>query len=152
MPFRRTLSLRNSGAGYKTTFPNFSLYHATKWGIEGFVDTVAQEVAPFNITFTLVEPGATKTDFGRSLVSPPITELYDRTPAGDVRRAIASGAFAISGDAAKMSDAILRAAEQTPAPRRLALGSDAYQFMHADLSRRLADLEAQRDIAFSGDA
>jgi NAD(P)-dependent dehydrogenase (short-subunit alcohol dehydrogenase family) len=44
--------------------PGFSLYHATKWGIEGFVEAVAKEVEPFGIRFTLVEPGPTGTNFG----------------------------------------------------------------------------------------
>ncbi|MDT8872005.1 hypothetical protein RAA17_14835 [Komagataeibacter rhaeticus] len=40
----------------------------------------------------------------------------------------------------------------TPAPRRLALGSDAYRLMHAALAARIAQLEAQKDIALSTDA
>ena len=42
-----------SSEGGQIAYPNFSLYHATKWGIEGFVESVAQEVAPFGIEFTL---------------------------------------------------------------------------------------------------
>lgn len=49
------------------TYPGFSLYHATKWGIEGVVEAVAQEVEPFGIRFTLVEPGPTGTNFGAGL-------------------------------------------------------------------------------------
>jgi NAD(P)-dependent dehydrogenase (short-subunit alcohol dehydrogenase family) len=37
-------------------YPNFSVYHATKWGIEGFVEAVAQEAAPFQIACMIVEP------------------------------------------------------------------------------------------------
>ena len=39
------------------------MYHATKWGIEGFVESVAQEVVPFAIGMTLVEPGGARTEF-----------------------------------------------------------------------------------------
>ena len=62
--------LQVSSEGGQVTYPNFSLYHATKWGIEGFVETVAKEVAPFGIELTIVEPGPTKTDFGKGLVAP----------------------------------------------------------------------------------
>ena len=63
--------LQVSSEGGQIAYPAFSLYHATKWGIEGFVEAVAQEVAPFGITFTLAEPGPTRTDFGAKIVSPP---------------------------------------------------------------------------------
>jgi NAD(P)-dependent dehydrogenase (short-subunit alcohol dehydrogenase family) len=56
-----------SSEGGQIAYPSFSLYHATKWGIEGFVEAVAQEVAPFGIAFTLVEPGPTGTNFAAGL-------------------------------------------------------------------------------------
>jgi NAD(P)-dependent dehydrogenase (short-subunit alcohol dehydrogenase family) len=60
--------LQVSSEGGQITYPGFSLYHATKWGIEGYVEAVAKEVAPFGIAFTLVEPGPTGTNFGAGLV------------------------------------------------------------------------------------
>jgi len=56
-----------SSEGGQIAYPNFSLYHATKWGIEGFVEAVRQEVAAFGIDFLLVEPGPTATQFGAGL-------------------------------------------------------------------------------------
>lgn len=41
--------------------------------------------------------------------------------------------------------------DQHPAPRRIALGSDAFNAMHQQMGKRLADLEAQRELAFSTD-
>ena len=52
-----------SSYGGQVAFPGNSLYHATKWGIEGFVESVAQEVAPFGIGMTIVEPGGARTEF-----------------------------------------------------------------------------------------
>ena len=46
--------LQVSSAGGQTTYPNFSYYHASKWGIEGFCETVAQEVAPLGNGVTIV--------------------------------------------------------------------------------------------------
>jgi NAD(P)-dependent dehydrogenase (short-subunit alcohol dehydrogenase family) len=70
--------LQLSSAGGQTTFPNFSLYHTTKWAIEGFIEAVAQEVAHFNIEFTIVEPGVAKTNFGVSLVRAPLKRRRQR--------------------------------------------------------------------------
>jgi len=50
-----------SSYGGQVAFAGNSLYHATKWGIEGFVESVAQEVAPFGIGMTIVEPGGART-------------------------------------------------------------------------------------------
>lgn len=140
-----------SSEGGQTTYPNFSLYHASKWGIEGFVDAVAQEVAPFNIEFTLVEPGPAHTGFGANLVSPPPMAVYDNTPAGEVRRAIAQQTFPLLGDPKKMARKIIESVDRLPAPRRLVLGSQAFNNIHAALTRRLEELEAQKDIALSAD-
>jgi NAD(P)-dependent dehydrogenase (short-subunit alcohol dehydrogenase family) len=140
-----------SSEGGQIAYPNFSLYHATKWGIEGFVEAVAQEVAPFGIEFTIAEPGPSRTDFGRGLVRAPVMEVYDRTPAGDVRRAIASGAFAVSGDPDKMAQAMIDCVEASPAPRRLVMGSGSYGAIRAALLERLAGLDAQKQVALSTD-
>jgi len=141
--------LQVSSEGGQIAYPNFSLYHATKWGIEGFVEAVAQEVAPFGIEFTLVEPGPARTSFGSGLISPPPMAVYDDTPAGAVRRAVQSGAFDITGDPLKMVRAMLDVATRTPAPRRLTLGSGAYTNIYEALTSRLAALEAQKEIAHS---
>jgi NAD(P)-dependent dehydrogenase (short-subunit alcohol dehydrogenase family) len=93
--------LQVSSEGGQIAYPNFSLYHATKWGIEGFVEAVAQEVEAFNIQLTLIEPGATATDFGKSLVSPPPLEVYENTAVGAMRRAVKSGTGFTFADANK---------------------------------------------------
>jgi NAD(P)-dependent dehydrogenase (short-subunit alcohol dehydrogenase family) len=52
-----------SSYGGQVAFAGNSLYHATKWGIEGFAESVAQEVASFGIGVTIVEPGGARTEF-----------------------------------------------------------------------------------------
>jgi NAD(P)-dependent dehydrogenase (short-subunit alcohol dehydrogenase family) len=140
-----------SSEGGQMAYPSFSLYHATKWGIEGFIESVAQEVAPFGIDFLLVEPGPTGTSFGTNLVRATPSSAYESTPAGEVRRAIASGAFAVRGDAAKTVDAMIAAAEAERPELRLALGGTAFESISSALTRRLAAIEAQRDVAYSAD-
>jgi len=141
--------LQVSSEGGQIAYPNFSLYHTTKWAIEGFVESVAQEVAPFGISITLVEPGPARTGFADGLVSPPPMPEYEHTPAGDVRRAVRSGAFAIVGDPVKMVQAMIDSAAVSPAPKRLLLGREAHGRVRAALLERLAALDAQQDIAYS---
>ncbi|TWR27371.1 SDR family oxidoreductase [Mucilaginibacter pallidiroseus] len=143
--------LQLSSAGGQTTYPNFSYYHTTKWAIEGFCDTLTKEVEPFNIGVTIVEPGAHKTSFGTGMETAPVMDAYDQTPAGDVRRAVASGAFPIRGDVNKTVQAMIDVVDQNPMPKRLALGGDAYRDMRAALAGRLAELDGQKDIALASE-
>ena len=140
-----------SSEGGQIAYPGFSLYHATKWGIEGFLESVAQEVAPFGIDVIIAEPGPTNTNFGANLVHADPMDIYDDTRAGSVRRAITDGSFQIKGDAARTVAAILSAAESEKPPLRLTLGSTAYSSISQALSARLSALEAQRDVAVSAD-
>jgi hypothetical protein len=77
-------------------------------------------------------------------------DAYDNTPAS-LARGIRTSTYPSPGDPAKMAKAIIDSLEQTPAPTRLALGSDAYTYLHTALTERLADLEAQHDLAASTD-
>jgi NAD(P)-dependent dehydrogenase (short-subunit alcohol dehydrogenase family) len=113
--------------------------------------SVAQEVAPFGIDFIIVEPGPTGTNFGASLVRVAPMDVYDDTPAGAVRRAVAEGSFAINGDAARTADAMISAADRARPALRLALGSSAYNSISRTLAQRLAAIEAQREVALSAD-
>ncbi|MET0254724.1 MAG: SDR family oxidoreductase [Luteibacter sp.] len=140
-----------SSEGGQIAYPNFSLYHASKWGIEGFVEAVAQEVGPFGIDFLIVEPGPSKTDFGKGLVSPEPMAVYDPTPAGEIRRGIASGAFEIRGNPEKMARAMIETVDLDTPPHRLVLGGDAYAHIEAGLSARLDELRRQRDSAYAAD-
>ncbi len=141
-----------STMGGQATFPGGSLYHAGKWGIEGFIESVGQEVAVFNIGCTLVEPGGARTDFRyRSSRLTPKLDAYDVSPASMARRMIEEGSSVPPGDPARMVAAMIATVDQHPAPKRLALGGDAYTVMHKQLSDRLAALEAQQELAFSTD-
>ncbi|MCE0540514.1 SDR family oxidoreductase [Kineosporia rhizophila] len=143
--------LQVASEGGQIAYPNFSAYHASKWGIEGFVESVAQEVEPFGIDFTILEPGPSQTGFGAALDTAPATAVYDRTPSGDIRRALQEGGLAWV-DPGKVADAFIAVADVSPAPRRLALGSGPYQQIEDALKSRLAELQAQREVTTSVDA
>lgn len=140
-----------SSEGGQIAYPNFSLYHASKWGIEGFVEATAQEVVPFGIDFIIAEPGPTATNFGTGLIEAKPIADYDATPARNVRNAIRDGAFPIKGDAIRTVAAMIAAADSEQPPFRLPLGSQAYNSITTTLAKRLAEIESQRETAFSAD-
>ncbi|MEV6607127.1 SDR family oxidoreductase [Kutzneria sp. NPDC051319] len=133
--------------GGQATNPGASLYHASKWGIEGFMESVAKEVAPFGIEVTIVQPGGARTEFRfDSLRTATPIPAYDHSPAA-MTRAAGDRDRPSLGDPAKMAACIIASADRSPAPKRLVLGSDSYRFLHAALTERLADVEAQRQTA-----
>ena len=138
--------------GGQAAFPGGSLYHASKWGLEGFLDSIAQEVAAFKIGVTIVEPGGARTNFrfGGAQFGTQM-EAYKGTPAAMVHAMIRDTSRLPQGDPLKMVKIIIDTADQNTAPKRIALGSDAYTIMHKSLTERLAALEAQKDVAFSTD-
>lgn len=143
-----------SSEGGQTAYPGFSLYHATKWGIEGFIESVAQEVAAFGIAFTIAEPGAALTNFGASLDQPESMAIYEASRVGEVRRAVLSrnlDGFGSIGDPEKMVRAMIASVDIHPAPKRLALGSGAYEHIREALSGRIAELEAHKLVTMSTD-
>lgn len=143
--------LQISSEGGQMAYPCFSLYHATKWGIEGFVEAVAKETAPFGISFTLVEPGPTATKFGAGLVQAEPMAAYDHTPANAIRQAKERGTFKLTGDANKMVDAMIATSDADTAPLRLTLGSTAYGSILNALDERRTALESQQEIALATD-
>ncbi len=136
-----------SSMGGHMAFPAFSLYHATKWGIEGFYEALAQEVAPFGIHTTLVEPGMIRTGFYEAATRVPMSEPYRDGPAD--RKPIPLEQM--PGSQTRVVAAMIEAAQSENPPRRLLLGSDAYRLVTEALNERLATFERQRAVAFSTD-
>jgi NAD(P)-dependent dehydrogenase (short-subunit alcohol dehydrogenase family) len=139
--------LQLSSMGGHIAFPAFSMYHATKWGIEGFYESLAAEVEPFGIQTTLVEPGMIRSTFYEAAARVPVSPPYRGTPADRTPIPVEQ----MPGDQAKVVAAMIDAALAPDPPRRLLLGSDAYRLVHAALAARLAEVEGQRDQAAATD-
>lgn len=137
--------------GGLATNPGASLYHASKWGIEGFMEANAKDLAPFGIGVTIVEPGSAATGFrvGGSRLAEPMA-AYDGTPAA-LSRGIQNPALPSVSDPARVAAAVLATVEQTPAPLRLVTGSDAFRIVRDALRERLADIESQEAAAAATD-
>lgn len=146
--------LQVASACGQLAYAGLSLYVASKWGIEGFIESLIPEVAPFGIEATLFEPGAIRTDFGRSGALPPAIEAYQNTPANAMRQGVEflrGNDSPAQGDPAKMAQVMIDSVEQSPAPKRVVMGSDVYDALLAVYRERAEALEAQRDVAFSTD-
>lgn len=141
------LLMQMSSMGGQLAFPAFSLYHVTKWGIEGFFDALAAEVEPFGIRTTLIEPGMVRTGFFEAATRVPVSAPYRGGPADRPPIPVEEMTDGLENTVA----AVIRAAESGNPPRRLVLGSDAWQLMTDTLRQRLAGIETQRDNAATAD-
>ncbi|MDO4937945.1 MAG: SDR family NAD(P)-dependent oxidoreductase, partial [Sutterellaceae bacterium] len=133
-------------------YPGNSMYHATKWGIEGFAESVAQEVAPFGVGVTIVEPGGARTDFRyRSAHVAKLMPEYDGNPAHAFLRMLDKANGLAPGNPALMAERIIESADVSPAPLRMVLGSQALSATIDALEKRLANFRTQTELAASTD-
>lgn len=151
----------SSMAGHYST-PAMGLYSASKWAVEAAFEALAEEVKPFNIQTTIVDPGGIRTNFvsGNGAFGEQL-EVYQNTEVGQVISMmkgevpgldIAAFKKMIVGDPAKMAHQIIELTDQKTNALRIALGSDSYQKIHESLAKRLSSLEAQKELAYSTDA
>ncbi len=139
-----------SSYGGQVAFPSNSMYHATKFGVEGFCESVAQEVAKYNIGITIVEPGGARTEFryGSAHVADLMPE-YDHVHGFlnmlDPKKGLAPG------DPAKMAARMIESVDIEPAPLRQVYGSQALKATIERLETRLADYKTQTELAASTD-
>lgn len=139
-----------SSYGGQVAYPANSMYHATKFGIEGFCEAVAQEVAQFNIGLTIVEPGGARTEFryGSAKVAnlmPEYDSCHSFLNMLDASKGLAPG------DPARMAERIIESVDKEPAPLRMVLGSQALSATISRLKERIADYETQTELAASTD-
>ena len=139
-----------SSYGGQVAYAANSMYHACKFGIEGFCESVAQEVAKFNIGVTIVEPGGARTEFryGSAKVA-SLTPEYEHVH-GFLNMLDKSKGLA-PGDPVKMAERIIESVDKEPAPLRMVLGSAALKVTIERLEERLEDYKTQTALAASTD-
>lgn len=136
--------------GGRTAFAGGSMYHAAKFGLEGFAETLAQEIAEFGIRTLIIEPGSIQSDFLSNLHWTTPSEAYQQSAVAQIREYIQqTGDSNIAGDPNKMAKAIYDLSQQAEAPLRTALGVDAYQVLHQAYQSHLTALTAQQALAKS---
>lgn len=139
-----------SSYGGTVAYAANSLYHATKFGIEGFCEAVAQEVAPFNIGITIVEPGGARTEFRYG--SAQVAELMpEYEHAHGFLNMLDPAKSLAPGDPALMCERIIESVNTDPEPLRLVLGTRALDESIRVARERLAAFEGMRTVAGSVD-
>jgi len=126
-------------------------YQAAKWAVEGFSESLAQEVAPFGIKVTIVEPGGFRTDWaGASMTIAPVGEDYQAT-VGARAELVRTHTGTERGDPARGAQAILQAVAHETPPLRLLLGTDAVYLAAWIAARRAEEDAAWAELSRSTD-
>jgi NAD(P)-dependent dehydrogenase (short-subunit alcohol dehydrogenase family) len=139
--------LQVSSIGGISAFPMLGAYHASKWALEGFSQSLAAEVADFGIHVTLIEPGGFATDWsGSSAVRSTELTAYDgvRAKVAEMRKARASGG---AGDPTSSALAVLEVVDADKPPLRVFFGTAPLGIAKADYAGRIANWEEWQHIA-----
>lgn len=142
-----------SSIGGLTSFPTLGYYHATKYAVEGVSESLSQELAPFNIHVTLIEPSSFRTDWGgRSSVKTDtaIPELKESI-VGQMLQSVDQMAGQEAGDPAKAAAAVIQVVETSTPPLRLLLGQMAYQAATHKFTNLLASIEEWKETTINAD-
>lgn len=128
-----------------------SAYAAAKFGLEGWTESLAVEIAPFGIRTMLVEPGFFRTELltpdSTTFAQPSIQDYADRSKATSDAWSGMSGTQ--GGDPAKLARAIVHLAGLEVPPTRFAGGSDAVSVFEAKAQALLAEADAFRELSTS---
>ena len=131
----------SSSAGLAAGYDFASAYAASKFGLEGWMESLQAEVAPFGIATTIVNPGFFRTELlteqSTTYAEPSIAD-YDERRGPLVEYWKAQNGHQ-SGDPSKLARALVAIADQNPPPRRFIAGADAI----ATAEQKIADLKAQ---------
>jgi NAD(P)-dependent dehydrogenase (short-subunit alcohol dehydrogenase family) len=141
----------SSSAGLAAGFDFVSAYAASKFGLEGWMESLQAEVAPFGITTTVVNPGFFRTELlteqSTNYAEPSIGDYDERR--GPLVEYWKSQNGRQSGDPAKLARALVTiASEQTP-PRRFIAGADAIATAEQKIADLKAQIEAHRALSMS---
>jgi NAD(P)-dependent dehydrogenase (short-subunit alcohol dehydrogenase family) len=140
-----------SSIGGVNAFPTIGLYHASKWGLEGFSQALAAEVAGFGIKVTIVEPAGYATDWGgASAIRAAAIPVYD----GARAKIAALRTNSVPGDPDATGLAILKVVDAQDPPLRIFFGAGGLPMTRAEYTRRIetwekwnaVSIEAQGDL------
>ena len=144
--------LQISSAGGRLGRPGNAGYHAAKWAIGGFTESLAQEVAAFGVKVCALEPGGIRTNWGlrASKGMPELLPEYEPS-VGAVAEMLKPYWGHETSDPGKVAQVVLRLAASDRLPAHLLLGSDAVKFAGQAQATREAEAEHWREMSLSTD-
>ena len=129
-----------------TTLPMLGLYNASKFAVEGLIETVGVETAHLGIKTTLIEPNGYATDWSGASAVQTTSDIADYDPVRD--------AFARSGENPETwgnptatIEPVLNLVDAENPPKRLLFGKIAYQTIHDLYERRLKEIEEWKEVS-----
>ena len=145
--------LQISSVGGRLGVPGNSPYHAAKWAVGGFTESLAKEMVPFGVKVCALEPAGMRTNWGARANRDRPDLLPDYEPSvGGVMKALESRWGHENSDPAKVAQVVLRLAASDCLPAHLLIGSDAVQHAGQAEATRAADAERWREVSVSTDA
>ena len=142
--------LQISSVGGRLGLPGSTAYHAAKWAVGGFTESLSQEVSPFGVRVCALEPGGMRTDWGTRANKDTPHLLPDYEPSvGALAEALKSVWGNENSDPARVAQVILRLVDSDHLPAHLLLGSDAVKYAREAEAARAADAERWREISVS---
>jgi NAD(P)-dependent dehydrogenase (short-subunit alcohol dehydrogenase family) len=150
---RRTGHIVNiSSIGGLRSFPSLAYYHATKYAVEGFSESLALEVAPLGIKVTIVEPSGFRTDWAGRSAAEARNRISDYAPtAGRNLENIRGNSGRQAGDPVRAAAAIIAAVESPDPPLRLLLGKAALNGARGKLDSLKKDFDAWEKTTVEAD-
>ena len=148
LPIMRTQKaghiIQISSIGGVWAIPTVGLYHASKWGLEGFSQALAAEVQPLGIKVTIVEPGGFATEWGTTSA-----HRAKQMPAYDAARASLANIRTAStaGDPKATASALLKIVDAAEPPLRVFFGSAGLTIIKPEYAERIATWEKWNDVS-----
>src|ERR1700681_4931303 len=133
-----------SSIGGVNAFPYIGMYHASKWGLEGFSQALNQEVQPLGIKVTVVEPIGYTTDWAG-----PSAKFARELPAYEfVREANrARRGSTVRGNPEATGPVMLKLVDMEQPPLRIFFGKGAHEIIHTEYEKRLAEWDKFKDLS-----
>jgi len=139
-----------SSVGGRHAVPGNTPYHAAKWAVGGFSDSLAIEVAPFGVKVCTLEPGGIRTNWARRAVqnAPDLLPEYEAS-VGSFLKILRGFEGRWESDPRKIAGVILQLANRSEVPMRLILGVDAEKRVQQAEAARASEAEKWRHLTVS---
>lgn len=150
--------LREQGSGHifqvsslsvRWSAPGLTAYQAAKWAVTGFSIGLAQEIAPFGVQVTVLEPGGMRTDWAGSSMTIPLPSMPYRPTIGAFAELVRAASGREATNTRRVAQVVRDLAGRDDAPTRILLGTDAVPLAQQAAQELALSDEAWREVSLS---